>query len=422
MRRIYTNGAGRDVVLNPFEKGLRSASRLHLAAPYFTHAEPVRAAAEAGKTVQLLVGLNASTEPKALRAVANVPGLSVRYLTDRFHAKIYIFDDDALLGSSNLTVPGLMQNREAVICLEADRDREAIDEIKALFQELWEGAAVLTPEVLAAFQVAWERARKVPSRDAEIEDQIGRATPPNVAVESHRHNPARSFLEGLRREVFERYKPAFDEVTALLSKGGFRRPELAGIGLANETNRFLNWVRLTHVHGESAWLEAPRLGAAERRVKIESLGSDWVAAMKNLVPDEYVDWLQNVEGLFGDASVLQEASKDDLTRGLMSLHAFTEQSRFTKGGVRALPDAFWAANNGDVEKVRRTFLHLLHGPGPFIERLHDVLYDRKRKLDHLGRFTSLELYGTVYPEECPPLNSRMAKALRFLGFDVSGGG
>lgn len=36
------------------------------------------------------------------------------------------------------------------------------------------------------------------------------------------------------------------------------------------------------------------------------------------------------------------------------------------------------------------------------------------------RFCALELYGTIRPTECPPINGRMAKALRYLGLDVRG--
>ena len=72
-----------------------------------------------------------------------------------------------------------------------------------------------------------------------------------------------------------------------------------------------------------------------------------------------------------------------------------------------------------MAKVKATLGHLLHGSGGFIERLHDVLYDAKYKLNYFAKFSALELYGTVKPEECPPMNGRMAKALRFLGFDLN---
>ena len=64
--------------------------------------------------------------------------------------------------------------------------------------------------------------------------------------------------------------------------------------------------------------------------------------------------------------------------------------------------------------------HLLYGKGDFVERMHDILYDASFKLHLFGRFCALELYGTVKPEEYPPINRRMAKALRYLGYDVKG--
>jgi hypothetical protein len=418
VKRVFSNSDGRDSVLNPFVARLHRASRIHLAAPYFTWADAVADAAKSGKAIQLLVGLNAATSPNALRAVSNIPGLSVRYLTHRFHAKIYIFDNDALLGSSNLTEAGLMQNREAVICLDGSRDPDAVDEVKAVFQDLWETAAVLTDDTLRAFRTAWEATRGTPDRDSLIEDAVGRTEPLNVNVSSHKKSNVRAFLDPLQREVYEQFRPAFNEVTRLLTENGFRRPELAGVGVANETNRFLNWVRLTYVHGDEAWSTAPLRSEPERRKEILALGAEWTVAKNHRVPEIYEEWLSNVQAIFGSEDHLRQASRDSLTTGLMSLHAFTEQSRFVSGGMTNLAESFWTANGNDAAKVRRSLAHLVHGGGDFVERLHDVLYDPSMKLKEFGRFSALELYGTVKPEECPPMNGRMAKALRYLGFDV----
>ena len=95
-------------------------------------------------------------------------------------------------------------------------------------------------------------------------------------------------------------------------------------------------------------------------------------------------------------------------------------SRFVKGGAKNLPTAFWTANNDDVTRVKETLTYLVYGDGDFIQRLHDILYDPGMKLGYFGRFCALELYGTIKPAQCPPMNGRMAKALRYLGFDVQG--
>jgi hypothetical protein len=117
---------------------------------------------------------------------------------------------------------------------------------------------------------------------------------------------------------------------------------------------------------------------------------------------------------------MRQAPKEVITQGLMAVHAFMEQLRFVKGGAANLPAAFWDANGSDVDRVKRSLTHLIHGSGDFIARLHDVLYDPMMKLGYFGQFCALELFGTVKPEECPPMNGRMAKALRYLGFDVPG--
>src|SRR5436190_2010621 len=132
MKRVFSNGPAMDYVINPFNRLMTQASRLYLAAPYFNSAKPIIEAASHGKFVQLLVGLNTATDPSALAQVMRAPHTAIRYLTYRFHAKIYLFDDTALLGSANLTDSGLMANREAVICLDQPEDFDAIEEIRTL--------------------------------------------------------------------------------------------------------------------------------------------------------------------------------------------------------------------------------------------------------------------------------------------------
>ena len=420
MNRIFSNGGNGDFVTNPFNELAENSKRLFLAAPYFTHAEPVLEAINQGKSVQLLVGLNAVTSPNSLRAIHGRPEVAIRYLTHRFHAKIYVFDDAALLGSSNLTEPGFRSNREAVICLDQPEDAETIDEVRALFHELWEAGRVLTNEKLDTFERAKRKLTEKPfDPDAIIEKAIDRAEPPNINVESRKISSERMFLEGLRQQVYEEYRPAFNEVSAILNENEFRRRDLAGVGIAIETNRFLNYLRLTHIIGDEAWQTAKQRDSVGRRAEITRFGREWVSAADNMVPEDYSARLETVARIFGTDSALTSAGKGEVTEGLMSIHAFTEQFRFVKGGWDNLSTEFWDMNRNDVSRVKNTLAHLIHGPGDFIQRLHDVLYDPSMKLSMFGRFCALELYGTVKPTECPPMNGRMAKALCFLGFSVS---
>jgi hypothetical protein len=184
-----------------------------------------------------------------------LPNDSARFLTRRFHAKIFLFDEAALLGSANLTNAGLLLNREAVMCLDEANDAEAVEEIRVLFQELWSRAEIVTDDIAQRFKrahAAFQRGGLDP--DAEIERAVGRAEPVNVDVESRRQNRQRVFLQQLQREAYEEYRSSFREVTELLRTNGFRRAELSQTTAEHETNLFLNWLRLTHAPGEGVRL------------------------------------------------------------------------------------------------------------------------------------------------------------------------
>ncbi len=422
MRRVFSNaGQNNDLVINPFSDLAAESTCLYLAAPYFSFPDPIVEASRCGKRIQLLVGLNGTTSPRALKTVYEQRGVAIRFLTRRFHAKIYLFDRAALLGSSNLTDAGLRANREAVICLNRPGDADAVDEVRALFQELWDAGDVLTKEKLDAFDRKYrELSRHQFDETSAIESAVGLAEPRNIRVDSQKQSKERLFLEGLRQQVYEQYRPAFNEVTDILEEHNCWRNDLVHLGVAHETNRFLNFVRLTHAVGDEAWKCAPLLEVDDRRNLVQKFGREWHEIDDPKVFDYYSEWLNNVTLVFGNEDNLGAATRDQLTKGLMSLHAFYEQFRFVRGGERNLPAEFWRVNGCDIDRVKSTLRHLLYGRGDFIERLHDILYTPAMKLGKFGVFCALELFGTVNPKECPPLNGRIAKALRFLGFDVAG--
>jgi hypothetical protein len=415
---LYSNGPSKDLVIKPFEALLAECTHAHLAAPYFTQADEIVKAAKTGKSIDLLIGLNSATSPDAVAKVLGIPGLSVRFLTRRFHAKIFIFDDAALVGSSNLTEGGLFANREATIRLNAETDADRLEEVRAIFFDLWGAAEALTTPISSKFRSARSTAPSIPDLDALVEKAVGRVEPPTINASGQLKSARRIYEMELRRQLNEQYRPAFAEVQRILSENEHLRADLANLSPSNQTNRFLNWLRLTFVHGDDAWQQAPMRSEAERSVQLAHYGAEWVASNDNRVPDSYVAWLETVESVFGTKETLLTAGRDEIMAGLMSLHAFTEQLRFTKGGLAQVPQAFWSANSDDVDRVRRSLSHLIHGPGDFVLRLHDLLYDAGYKLGMFGRFSALELYGTIQPAACPPMNGRMAKALRFLGHDV----
>ena len=418
MRRLFSNGPSKDYVFNPFSQMLTESSTVSIAAPYVTKTEDLLDAAKKGKQVSLLVGLNASTSPAALQAIHGKPNIDIRYYTNLFHPKIYLFDKGALVGSSNLTEPGLRFNREATVLFNEADDLERIEELRALFAELWDSAPVLTTERLKSFTDASERFR-LTSADALIGAAVGKAEPPSLKIVTTKNKAKRVFLEDLRQKVSD-YRAAFFEVEHLLDAEQLFRPEIQNTGTANQANRFLNWVRMIYAVGDE-WEDAPIRSEADRRSMIVALGQEWTRTADHRIPDDFIEWSERVQTLFGSPDAIEAATKEELTAALLSIHAFAERYRFTKGGAANLARAFWEDNEQDVARVKRTLNYLIYGGGEFVERLHDVLYDPGWKIKAFALSCSLELYGTVKSKDYPPVNGRIAKALRYLGFNVRGG-
>ena len=149
-----------------------------------------------------------------------------------------------------------------------------------------------------------------------------------------------------------------------------------------------------------------------------ALGREWSTASDPRITDDYFTNMHFLRKVFSSEQALNASSRDDLSKALMGIHAFEEQIRFIKGGYAAIIDFFWKANNEDVDRVRRSLVHLVFGKGEFIRRLYDVLNFPEWKIRYFAESCAMELSGTIRPDICPPMNGRSAKGLRRLGFNV----
>lgn len=414
---VYTNSPGQDQVQRPYTAYMNSASAIRIAVPYFNRESEILKAASRGAQVELLVGLNRITSPSALLPLLSAPNCAVRYFTDGFHAKLFLFDAVAMVGSANLTNGGMASNREAVLLLDQPGDEERIRELQIFFAQVWDSAEVLTRQVFNQFRDAWNTAARKGNPDEPFL-VLREVSPPTVLAGSGRKAAHQIYLDGLQKLIYEKYRPAFDEVSAVVRDQRMRRPEFEGMGLEIETNRFLNWIRLTHAVGESSWRDAPKRNQQERRLLLEAFAEQWIATAEPQIPGDYFQMLKELRQVLGTPEGIRASGRDELASALICVHAFKQQLRFTRGGADALPEKFWEMNDGNLGRVQNTLDYLVHGTDDFAVRICAVLYDPRYKLGAFGRYCALELVGTLKPEQVPPINGRMAKALKFLGFDV----
>ncbi|MDE0303405.1 MAG: phospholipase D-like domain-containing protein [Albidovulum sp.] len=369
------------------------------------------------------------TTPKALRTAFENRLVKVRCFTStRFHAKLYIVDDVALVGSANLTDGGLMSNRELSVLLRQDRD-ESFYELPSILDDLWNDADVLNEEVLHAYTKAFsakERPQEEIAFEKYIHDFVREASPKSVVVGSERTTRERAFIQGFRRKYDEILVPAHDEILAVAKANGFGRPEYMAQDPQIEIGRFLGWLVLTQGSKEG-WRETSLLPNPEERAsRIAQYVQIWRSTEDTVRGDMYhaekeVENIANIRKYFCDSDELAKLDFDELFRHLTGCHAFLDRLRFISRDVGENLDGRERLRvdfqkNNTREAVVRTVDYLLSGPGDAIERAYECVYGRYR-LKGFGESCVMELLGWG-DRKRPPFNNRSIRAIRLLGFEV----
>jgi hypothetical protein len=287
IRDAYGNSAASGFTLDFFALNAPGASQAYLASPFVSTFKPISLLTERGCNVRLLVRLCSITPPQVIRQALADPNVTLRYYTSRsFHAKLYIIDDIALVGSANLTDSGLMTNREVSVVLRRERD-PAFDDLPAMFNLFWDYADTMTPEICSRYEQAFRtigNAKEEAAFQAHLETLVGAASPPSAKVGSDRVSARRSFIQGLRRKYDEQLIPAFREVAEIFAGLGRRRPEFAGADPEIELGRFLGWLRIVRAPGDS-WQASPLVGGSQRQQRIESFLHEWLDTNDTAVGD-----------------------------------------------------------------------------------------------------------------------------------------
>jgi hypothetical protein len=363
------------------------------------------------------------TTPEALREAHRDELVKVRYFTgQRFHAKLYIADDAALVGSANLTQSGLKSNREISVVVPRD-EKSCFGDLQESFAGLWESADVLTDSILETFTAAFNSPGK-PKIEESIDDHLTKdipdCDPANVDAGSRIVSKERLFLQNFRRRYDEIMVPAIREIEGVFESLGIRHPTFVNATLDIEISRFLGWLRLTHAP-KDMWESTELLSKESRATRIEHYIRLWVETTDVAAGDMYAyeTEIQNIARLrevFGSEAGITDADGEDLVEALTGCHAFLEQLRFTKGGEEPLKVEFLADNTAD--RIKSTLTYLLHGPGDQIQRAYDVIHLPEHKLRKFAESCVMELVGWIDSKR-PPINSRTIKALRYLGFNAS---
>jgi hypothetical protein len=420
MDGLFANrSAHRDFVTNELQRRGADGCDVFIAVAFFTEADVVQTFLDNGCNVLLIVQLGFPTSPAALDRVTRHPNLKLRVYSARtFHPKLYIFGNEvALVGSANLTNAAITSNQEVMVSVPAQDERFA--ELAAIFQEYWDDAEVPTAEKLKLYRELYREYERhedtVEMLARQAAEKLGNTSPANI--DRGKKNPTKQslFLSQYRR-TYQEGVAAFNVVRRVYEASGYRKASDDQIPLRLEIDSFISFVRERVAVGES-WAEAPYRTPTEQEPVIRALIGRWEKTPWPHFEDKIIR--QNYPRLrrvFASRDSVMATDDGELFDALSTLHSFHERLRFFDGGLETWREVFRKSN--DPQRARESLVYLVFGQGDTVERMANLIYDPRYKLDQFGENNVQELIGWCNQEELPILNGRTTKVLRFLGSRV----
>lgn len=418
MSEIFTNSGERGDFIENFLRRHHRCTQIRIASAFFTNSELLLDLAENGADVRLVIRLGFPTHPAALLKVYNQRNIHIRFFTSiSFHPKFYLFDDIvALVGSANLTQPGVRSNQEVAVAINGEDP--AFEDLEVLFGKYWDAATPLTKEAINALG-KWaltfgsgDHEREVQKR---IESEIGQSVYKNITRDVEKKSQEIKFYESYLRHYGELLKN-IDEVIETY-KGMGRRLSSDDFPLRLEVDSLLSCIRHKHAGGDT-YLTAPVRSKQDRRDLIiryaeEFLEKGYPYFTNDIITMKYPK-LMNV---FRTKEALEAADQEEIYESLLTVHAVLEQQRFHLGGEPTFRRAFLADNT--VERVKTTFNYLLFEPDTRTDwrrRIAKCIHDDELRLAHFSKSCVQELYGWINQNEVPICNERTVKVIKWLGF------
>lgn len=337
---------------------------------------------------------------------SNVNLGTLRRLADRgtvkslpgVHAKLYIFDDLAIVTSANLTETAFTKRREVGLLLDANEAQDVID----LFASWWEHDC---HEIAQDKFTAWER----PGSPNETE-QEGIPLPvlwglPDAPEDS-------SFqASGARGDAFSRYQrflKSYDELAGRYKSVQRLWPKSP---LYLEVDSFLNFL-FHDADGKPSkefyYTSRPReLTDVQRTAEISKWARRFAKSIESGSAEAW--YKRNVETV---RRLLNRESINSLSR---------EGVREVAGCINAMNHRlnkfkFLNPKNNTIAEIRKSWRHLLHGGGTEATRIAQCNSDLK--LYSFGTSSIQELLGWYYPEKYPLKNGNSDAGMLFFGFRV----
>ncbi|EKD96559.1 MAG: hypothetical protein ACD_23C01400G0005 [uncultured bacterium] len=417
---LYSNRNSRsDFIQNAVNALIAKANNINIAVAFLTDTSVLENLSKQGCKVRIVVRLGFPTSPNALEALLKISNIEARFFSDRsFHPKLYIFGSSgALVGSANLTHSAMTTNQEIMVHIDAEDN--IFTELVGLFSEYWEESKVLTQQTVEDYKKIYDSFKSLSSDisklETEIHKKIGKVVGTNIRRDKTKQSKENIFIEDYRK-TYQESVSAFNTIRQVYEKVGKRKKSESEIPLRLEIDSFVSFVRDKHAKKES-WKNTPITSGEPQSSKIRELVEEWHQTPWPYFEETIVnETYPRLKAIFASENAISEATADEIFQALCTLHSFHDRLRFYPGGLETLKQEFLGKN--DIGKVKESLAYLVFGNTEIIERMANLIFNNKYKLNVFGQSNVQELIGWQNKEELPVINGRTTKILRYFGFDV----
>jgi HKD family nuclease len=346
-----------------------------------------------GIKITLIVSLRPPTNYYSLKDILHEQNIEIYFYGDEFHSKIFAFYDNekiisSIIGSSNFTNGGLIENIETNVII---KEKQTLLEIDELIEKIILNGIKLQPDILLQYKERYDNFKKYKERDRNKINLKKPKEPKKIVTKASEYNDFWKIADKVKDIVKEISEKEFPKTPVYLA-----------------IDHFWHWVVKIC---DPTWLKGLQNNNLAREKIIFKLYKDYCAWDKSTGKHTHQmgPRSQKIKRLLSKNKI-QKLSKQEAIEIYRSFHAtgsliqrFDADKNFIK--------------NNSITKIRKSFKHLLDNTIPIDVRISDLIRPNgEYKLNHFGPSCVQELIGWANPYTMPIRNNKADKAVKLLGF------
>jgi HKD family nuclease len=401
MTNILTNISSKDNLRKQLQILSKKADRIDIAVAFFTDSDLLKQWAAEDKNINLIFSFRPPTSYFALRDLQSAMKVNISFLGNEFHSKFIIFYKQgkpyaAVLGSSNYTSGGLVENTETNVLLTDDK---ILSNLKSHFNELLEDSHSLEPTDLDNYAPIYKNWL---SRQQKENNELAK-----FKTSTTKNRTKGKLKASITKEArqYRDYWRTVDEVKELIKE--ISDKHYPNIPYYLVLDSFWHWIKVTW-HKETGIT----LDRNNQRTQIPKLFREFV---KNDISKQLSYKKRISKQIF--ESYLSQRNVEKLTKS-KAKELFQNLHSTGNNIQRFGADELFVEENS-IQKIRAALKYLLHSGDEMDLRIHNLMKNPKYKLSNLGPSGVQEINGWTYPEKYPIRNNKADDALKILGYNLT---